>query len=191
VSAASLTHDEAGRPGRLNAAGSQADWPGRRVRLPASRLRRGTRCSAAEVQPPEILPRRELILAAWVVQPPDREFAALTVDQPEEPPGGQRLGNIFGDCLAGPGLADCGRLGPVVAGDRILGDDPAVRRAQGGELRDQRIGNLIGFQLLRWGPPPTTGSGRDSPDPHSDRPYRACYPCLADYAPSPAAGISP
>jgi hypothetical protein len=54
----------------------------------------------------------------------------LSVDQSEEPPGGQGLSDVAGDCLAGPGLADYGRLGPVIAGGRIFGDDPAVRRGQ-------------------------------------------------------------
>src|SRR5271163_3654666 len=77
----------------------------------------------AQVLPPEIVQRRELVPAARVVQPPDDQFAAFSVDQPEEPPGGQGLGDVPGDRLAGPGLADCGRLGPVVPGDRIFGDD--------------------------------------------------------------------
>jgi hypothetical protein len=51
-------------------------------------------------------------------------------DQPEEPSGVQSFSDVTGDCVAGPGLADCRRLGPVVAGDRIFGDDPAVRRGQ-------------------------------------------------------------
>jgi hypothetical protein len=113
----------------------------------------------AQVLPPEILQRRELVLAARIVQSPDGEFAALPVDQPEEPPGAQGLGDVTGDRLAGPGLADCGRLGTVVAGDRILGDDPAVRRGQLGEFRDQRIGDLIGLQLVHRGQPRDDGSG--------------------------------
>jgi hypothetical protein len=58
----------------------------------------------AQVLPPEIVQRRELVLAARVVQSPDGQFAALSVGQPEEPPGGQGLGDVLGDCMAGPGL---------------------------------------------------------------------------------------
>jgi hypothetical protein len=126
----------AGRRGRLNAAGSHASRPGRSSSLPVA-FGAELDVQRAQILPPKIVQRRELVLAARVVQPPDREFVTLTVDQPEEPPGGQGLGNVSGDCLAGPGLADCGRLGPVVAGDRILGDNPAVRRGQWGEFRDQ------------------------------------------------------
>jgi hypothetical protein len=57
---------------------------------------------------------------AWVVQSPDDQFATLSVDQSEAPPGGQSFGNVGGDCLTRPGLADCGRLGSVVAGDRSI-----------------------------------------------------------------------
>src|ERR1700691_985708 len=84
----------------------------------------------AQVRPAEIVQRRELVLAARVVQPPDGEFVAISVGQPEEPPGGEGLGDVLSDGLAGPGLADRGWLGPVVAGGRILGDDPAIRRGQ-------------------------------------------------------------
>jgi hypothetical protein len=48
----------------------------------------GLDVQCAQVLPPEIVQRRELVLAARIVQPADGEFAALTVDQPEEPPGG-------------------------------------------------------------------------------------------------------
>ena len=34
----------------------------------------------AQILPPEIVQRREFVLAARVVQPPDCEFATLTVD---------------------------------------------------------------------------------------------------------------
>src|SRR5579859_1493854 len=47
----------------------------------------------AQVLTPEIVERGELALAARVVKPPDREPAARPVDQSEEPPGGQRLGD--------------------------------------------------------------------------------------------------
>jgi hypothetical protein len=49
-----------------------------------------------QVLPPEIVQRREFVLAARVVQPPDGQLAALSVDQPEEPPGVQRLGDVIG-----------------------------------------------------------------------------------------------
>jgi hypothetical protein len=51
-------------------------------------------------------------LAARVVQPLDGEFTALTVDQPEEPSGGQGFGSVLSGRLARSGLADRGRLGP-------------------------------------------------------------------------------
>ena len=97
-------------------------------------------------------------------------------------PAVQGLGDVLGDRLGQPRtcLADCGRLGPVVAGNRIHGDDPAVRRGQRGESRDQRIGHLPGLQLVRRGQPRGDGFG---PGPaeifaltvHSG----SCYPCLA------------
>ena len=61
------------------------------------------------------------------------------------------LGNVVGDCLGGPGLADRGRLGPVIAGDRILDDDPAVRRGQRRELGQHLVRDLVGLQFFRPG----------------------------------------
>src|ERR1700729_3376925 len=79
-----------------------------------------------QVLPSEVVERRELALAARAVQPADGEPAAPPHDQPEDPAGGQRLGDVLGDRPIGPGTADGRRLGPVVASDRGLGDDPAV-----------------------------------------------------------------
>jgi hypothetical protein len=116
----------------------------------------------AQVLPPEIVQRRELVLAAWVVQPADGQFAALSVNQPEEPPGSQGLGDIFGDCLAGPGLADRRRLGPVVTGDRVLDDDPAVRRGQRGEFRSANRGPHQSPARPAGSAPRRRGPDRDS-----------------------------
>lgn len=58
----------------------------------------------AQVLPPEIVQRRELILATRVIQPPDGQFTALSVDQPEEPPGGQGLGDVPATAWSGPDL---------------------------------------------------------------------------------------
>src|SRR3984957_18190079 len=113
----------------------------------------------AQVLPPEIVKRRELVLAARVIQPTDGQLASLPVDQPEEPPGAQGLGDVLGDSVAGPGLADGRRLGPGVGGDHILGDDPAVRRGQGGGVRDLRIRDLVSFQLVHRGQPRAGWSG--------------------------------
>src|SRR5579871_146556 len=81
----------------------RAGRPGRSGSLPAA-VGAELDVQRTQVLPPEVVQRREFVLAARVVQPPDDKFAALTVDQPEEPPGGQGLGNVLGDCLAGPGL---------------------------------------------------------------------------------------
>jgi hypothetical protein len=116
----------------------------------------------AQVLAPEIVQRRELVLAARIIEPPDGQLVTLSVDQPEEPPGGQGLGDILGDRAAGPGLADGRGLGPVVACDRVFGDDPAVRLGQRGELRDQRIGDLVCSSSSPGANPAATGSERGS-----------------------------
>src|ERR1700759_2509569 len=67
-----------------------------------------------QVLPPEIVQWREAGLAAGILESPDALFAARSVGQPEDPPGVQRLGQGAGDCVGRPGLADCGRRGPVV-----------------------------------------------------------------------------
>src|SRR6202044_2867243 len=59
----------------------------------------------AQVLPSEVVKRRELVLAARVVQPPDGQPAALSVDQPEEPSGVQCLGYVTSDSVVRPGLA--------------------------------------------------------------------------------------
>jgi hypothetical protein len=58
---------------------------------------------SAQILPPEIQ-RHELVLAARVVQPPDGQFAALPVDQPEEPPRGQGLSDVPATAWPGPDL---------------------------------------------------------------------------------------
>jgi hypothetical protein len=61
--------------------------------------------SAPRVLPPEIIQRRELVPAARIVQPPDGQFAALSVGQPEEPPGDRASVTSPATAWPGPDLA--------------------------------------------------------------------------------------
>ena len=116
----------------------------------------------------------------------------LPVDQPEEPPGGEGLGNVLRRL---PGRARTCRprmARPRQSGDRILDDDPAERRGQRRELRGQRIGDLIGFQLARRGQPRDDWSGLRPSAVHALTIHaQSGFHAWPDYASRLAVGISP